>query len=108
MMPIQLRLVEAAHILPIGAPGSIDDVRNGIARSPTYHRAYDNGLIFLDAAYEMRLNPEKESALQAMNLTGGLADFRASLGRIHLPQDKRQWPEPRFIERANRARGIAV
>jgi putative restriction endonuclease len=105
---IQLRLVEAAHILPVGAPGSIDDVRNGIALTPTYHRAYDNGLIFLDAAYEMRVNPDKESALQAMSLTGGLVDFKASLGRIHLPQDKRQWPDARFIEKANRARGIAV
>ncbi len=105
---IQLRLVDAAHILPVGAPGSIDDVRNGIALSPTCHRAYDNGLIFLDAVYNMRVNPDKESALQAMNLTGGLHDFRASLGRIHLPQDKRLWPDPRFIEKANRARGIAV
>jgi len=41
-------------------------------------------------------------------LTGGLVDFKASLGRIHLPQDKRQWPDARFIEKANRARGIAV
>jgi len=42
---VQLRLVDAAHILPIGAPGSIDDVRNGFALAPTYHRAFDNGPI---------------------------------------------------------------
>jgi len=47
----QLRLVDAAHILPVGAPESVDDVCNGIALSPTYHRAYDNGLIYLDEEY---------------------------------------------------------
>src|ERR1700674_5816266 len=34
---VQLRLVDAAHILPVGVRGSIDQVRNGIALSPTYH-----------------------------------------------------------------------
>ena len=46
-----LDLVDAAHILPVGAPESIDDIRNGIAIAPTYHRAYDNGLIYLDEDY---------------------------------------------------------
>jgi len=45
---IQLRLVEAAHILPVGAPGSIDHVCNGLALSPTFHRAFDDALIYLD------------------------------------------------------------
>jgi putative restriction endonuclease len=44
---VQLRLVEAAHILPVGAPGSSDHVNNGIALAPTYHRAFDAGLIYL-------------------------------------------------------------
>jgi len=104
----QLRLVDAAHILPVGTPGSIDDVRNGIALSPTYHRAYDNGLLFLDTKYNMRLNPAKEASLRAISLVGGIVDFKASLGRVHLPQDKRQWPDRRFIEHANKVRGIAV
>jgi putative restriction endonuclease len=45
---VQLRLVDAAHILPVGTTGSADHVRNGIALSPTYHRAFDAGLIYLD------------------------------------------------------------
>jgi putative restriction endonuclease len=56
----QLRLVDAAHILPVGAQGSTDDIRNGIALSPTYHRAFDNALIFLDEDFVMRINPAKE------------------------------------------------
>jgi putative restriction endonuclease len=103
---MQLRLVDAAHILPVGAPGSVDDVRNGLTLSPTYHRAYDHGLIYLDESYFMRINPEKEAALVASHLDGGLAGFIASLGKIHLPQDRRQWPEVAFIRRANQHRRI--
>lgn len=105
---IQLRLVDAAHILPVGAPTSVDDVRNGIALSPTFHRAYDNGLIFLDESYQMRVNSQKEAALAALDLTGGLTELKASLGRIHLPADKRQWPDSRFISKANEFRGISA
>ena len=103
---IQLRLVDAAHILPVGAAGSVDDVRNALALSPTYHRAYDSALIYLDEEHRMRLNPAKEEALASVELLGGLADFKAPLGRIHLPQDRRQWPHPRFVRRANRLRSI--
>jgi len=54
---MQLRLVDAAHILPVHTEETIDDVRNGIALSPTYHRAFDGGLIYLDENYAMRINP---------------------------------------------------
>lgn len=102
----QLRLVDAAHILPVGAPGSFDDVRKGIALAPTYHRAYDNALIFLDHDFQMRINPAKVDELNRMNLTGGRPAFRASLSRILLPQDQRQWPHPNLIKKANEFRGI--
>lgn len=104
---MQLRLVDAAHILPVGAPGSADDVRNGIALSPTHHRAYDTGLIYLDENYAMRVNPEKESGLLQLRLEGGLVEFKATLGKIHLPPDQRQHPELKFIRKANRYRQIA-
>ena len=103
----QLRLVDAAHVLPVGAPGSSDDVRNGIALSPTLHRAYDNGLIYLDGTYVMQTNPAKERELASQHLDGGLASLRASLGRIVLPPDRRQWPDTTLIERANRFRKIS-
>ena len=106
MTRIQLRLVDAAHILPVAAPGSADHIVNGIALSPTYHRAFDNGLIYLDEQYVMRSNPEKEQALAALQLDGGLEAFKASLGRIHLPADPGQRPDPRFIRKANRYRRI--
>lgn len=103
---IQMRLVDAAHILPVGAPGSADDVRNGVALSPTYHRAFDNSLIFLNESLEMCINREKQAELARDHMIGGLDAFRSALGRIHLPSDRRQWPNPAFIARANRHRQI--
>ena len=103
---MQLRLVDAAHILPVGAPGSPDDVRNGIALSPTYHRAFDQGLIFVDDSLTMKISPGKEEALLQRRLDGGLAGSRAPLGRLMLPPDRRQWPDVQLIRKANRYRGI--
>ena len=104
---MQLRLVDAAHILPVHAKETFDDVRNGIALSPTYHRAFDGGLIYLDENYAMRINPKRELQLVTLNLDGGIEDFKHYLKkRIYLPPDKRQWPEISMIQKANRYRRI--
>ena len=103
----QLRLVDAAHILPVNAGAdSIDTVRNGIALSPTYHRAFDNGLIYLDDELEMRLNFRAVDELRRLGLAQGVAAFEASLGAIHLPFDPLQRPDPFFIRLANEYRGL--
>lgn len=104
---VQLRLVDAAHILPVGAPGSSDQVRNGIALAPTFHRAFDAGLIYLDDRHRMILNNAQLHALERVNLAGGIETFRARLGEpIFLPPDPQQRPSPDFIRRANRFRQI--
>jgi len=105
---MQLRLVDAAHILPVAVPSSLDDVRNGIALSPTYHRAFDHGLIYVDQNYVMRINPNKEQQLVMLRLNAGIEEFKASLGRIHLPANRRQWPHSSFIKKANKFRGIVL
>ena len=103
----QLRLVEAAHIVPVKLGSqSIDVVRNGIALSPTYHRAFDRALIFLDQDYNMQLNPRKAEELQALGLDAGLDALENTLGKIHLPFDKGQWPDADLITLANSHRGI--
>jgi putative restriction endonuclease len=103
---VQLRLVDAAHILPLGAPGSTDDVRNGIALSPTYHRAFDAGLIYLEEQYRMQLNNGQLLILERLRLAGGVNTFRAPLGEIFLPPDRQQRLSIDLIRRANRFRQI--
>lgn len=103
---VQLRLVDAAHILPVGAPGSSDLVSNGIALSPTYHRAFDAGLIYLDEQHRMQLHDGRMHALARLDLVGGVEAFRAPLGQIFLPPDPQQRPNLDFVRRANRFRQI--
>jgi putative restriction endonuclease len=106
---IQLRLVDAAHILPVGATGSNDEVSNGLCLSPTYHRAYDRGLVYLDSSLVMRVNAKQERELVDMRLDGGLTEFRSYLDRpIRLPADRRQWPDLRMIQKANMFRSISA
>lgn len=103
----QLRLVDAAHILPVPSDDSSDHVTNGLALSPTFHRAYDNCLIYLDENYVMKLNMEKAEELKTVNLGGGLGQFRLFLDKkIHLPMDTNQRPRTEYIIRANECRRI--
>ena len=102
---LQLRLIDAAHILPVGSDGSTDDVTNGICLSPTYHRAYDRGLIYLTEDRKMIINKPKKKDLVRLGLGGGLPEFEAHLGRlIFLPPDRRQWPSVAFIKKTNQFR----
>lgn len=104
---MQLRLVEAAHIIPVaGATSGPDDVRNGVALSPTYHKAYDSGLIYLDTDYYFKVNEEKVAHLRKDGLDRGLSDLTKRLGKMHLPADKRQWPPTEIIRKAMAARGV--
>jgi len=104
---IQLKLVEAAHILPVPVDDSSDHVTNGIALSPTMHRAYDNCLIYLDEEYRIQLNDEKVRDLQRLGIDGGLDYVRSLMNRrIHLPQDASQRPNVEYILRANNHRRI--
>ena len=104
---LQLNLIDAAHILPVGASGSSDDVQNGLCLSPTYHRAYDLGLIYLTEDRKMALNLNKKDKLIQLGLHGGLEEFKLPLERrIFLPENRIHWPSERFIQEANRFREV--
>jgi putative restriction endonuclease len=104
----QLQLVDAAHILPVGAKGSSDRIQNGVCLAPTYHRAYDLGIIYIDESYLVRANMRKLDDLRTLNLHGGEAEFIASLGQLRLPRLRLDWPSVDMIRQANAFRGIAV
>ncbi len=105
---VQLKLVDAAHILPVGAEGSVDTVTNGIALSPSWHRAFDQGLVYLNETFEMRLNQTRVQHLTAIRLNGGLDTLTQYLNRpIHLPAAVNQRPAAQFIRLANTFRSIS-
>lgn len=106
---VQLKLIDAAHIHPVGADGSTDSVRNGLCLAPTYHRAFDQGLIYLTPELKMKLNTSKVDKLKALNLAGGLDYFRQYLDQeIFLPANPQQRPAAEYVRRANAFRGIAA
>jgi putative restriction endonuclease len=101
----QLKLVQAAHIIPVAAQGP-DHVTNGILLSYTYHKAFDDGLIFLTPNYQMVLNQARADHLRQLGLDAGLQSFAEPLGTIHLPADPNQRPRPEFIAQANSLRQV--
>lgn len=55
---ITLGIVEGAHIYPVAAPNSADDVANGLALCANHHSAFDRGLIHITAkARRVTLHP---------------------------------------------------
>jgi putative restriction endonuclease len=106
---IQLRLVDAAYILPVGVEGSSDATTNGLCLSATFHRAFDSALIYLDEAYAMHLNARRVEELRGEGLIAGFDQIAAHLDRrISLPTDTRNWPDLEMIRRANAYRQIVL
>lgn len=104
---MQLRLVDAAHILPVAVDDSTDETTNGIALSPTMHRAFDNALIYMDDEHKMQLNYDVADNLRNKNLSHGLEDLKGLLDRkIHLPADRHLKPDLDLINSANAYRKI--
>ena len=102
-----LNLLDAAHILPVSAPSSTDEVSNGIALSPTVHRAFDNGLIYIDESYALHVNELQLSDLRETGRGRGWESFEASLqSTIYLPDDLNLHPDVEKIREANYFRGI--
>jgi putative restriction endonuclease len=50
-------LVDACHILPFAETYN-DSIKNGLALSPTFHRAFDRGLIAISDNYEVLVHPK--------------------------------------------------
>ncbi len=103
---IQLKLVDAAHILPVSDRKSTDDTANGIALSALHHRAYDRGLITFDEKYKIIFNKKKFDTLKEIRFDGGMRQFLHGLRPIILvPPATNDRPNVNFIRDANALRG---
>lgn len=103
---VQLRLVEAAHILPVASDKSTDKTTNGVALCSLHHRAYDQCLVGFNETYRVEVSSAAVTELKTLNLAGGLASFQKGLkNAILLPADKRDYPSPACIRESRKVRG---
>lgn len=103
---IQLRLVDAAHILPVACENSTDETSNGIALSVIHHQAYDKGLITFNKKYQILFKESEVNKLQELNLHGGLEQFISGLRPIlDVPPAISDRPNMAFVQMANQLRG---
>lgn len=105
MCGVQLRLVEAAHILPVAHETSNDSTPNGVALCTLHHKAFDNNLVSFNEEYEVELSVKMVKNLTTGNLIEGLPDFRRNLRpALILPADRRDYPKPEYIVEAREVR----
>jgi putative restriction endonuclease len=106
MCHLQLDLVEAAHILPVGAPGSTDETANGLALCPLHHEAYDDGLVGVRPDYRVILNDPLLRSIRRAGRGGEEERFREELKRrIILPVVVADRPRPQYLRNALAIRG---
>lgn len=105
---IQLRLIDAAHILPVKHPDSNDKVTNGIALCALHHRAYDAALVTFDVSYAIRISKARTTTLGTDGRGDGLQHFTAALSpSVLLPSAQANYPSKQMITKANALRGWA-
>jgi putative restriction endonuclease len=103
---IQLKLVDAAHILPVSSKNSTDDTSNGIALSALCHRAYDRGLVTFGEDYKIKINKKRLDKLKDIGFDGGADRFIRDLRAIiSVPPAMSDRPHVAFIREANELRG---
>lgn len=103
---IQLRLIDAAHIVPVNFETSTDETSNGIALSALHHKAYDHGFITFNNKYRILINKNKTDKLKKLNLHEGLDKFIRDLRTIiDVPPAISDRPNVKYIETANKLRG---
>lgn len=106
MCGLQLGLIEAAHIIPVGEPGSTDDTSNGLALCVLHHCAYDAGLLELREDGSIHVNEVAIESLRERGLDDGEAEFRdGQFTQIRLPIAEGDRPSPENLARGRQMRG---
>lgn len=103
---IQLKLVDAAHIVPVSYETSTDETCNGIALSSIHHKAYDKGFITFNEKYQIIFKESEAEKLTELHLDGGLKKFLKDLRPIiDAPPALTDRPNVNYINKANQLRG---
>lgn len=103
---VQLKLIDAAHIVPVNHEQSTDETRNGLALCALHHRAYDQTLLTVSENYTVVFNEAQAEELNRLGLGGGVRSLRENLrSEILVPEVVSERPHVEYIRLANRIRG---
>ncbi|MBL7967319.1 MAG: HNH endonuclease [Prolixibacteraceae bacterium] len=83
-------LLDACHIIPF-AESHDDTITNGLALSPTLHRAFDRGLVTVSDDYRVHIHPKLTDYLPEV----GIRQFHHQ--ELKLPTDSRFYPSPQKL-----------
>ena len=109
MCGIQLKLLDAAHILDASHPDSTDETSNGVSLCTLHHRAFDRALVTFDEDFRTHFNESMIAEFRRTSHDGGLTGFREKMRPLLLlPPDARDHPDPAFITATNTMRGWAL
>ncbi len=91
-------VIEGPHIYPTQAPGSTDEVWNGLALCSNHHRAVDKHWIRVDEAdFGLRLHPE---LLERSRVNRASAVFvEMTREQMRLPREPAAAPRRRMFQR---------
>lgn len=106
---LQLRVLDAAHIVPVADPMSTDRTENGVALCPTHHRAFDRGILGIEQDRTIVMNERAVGNLREAGYGGGLEDFRrwSRVGDpAYLPEDPSKAPTVETLKAGLRLRGF--
>jgi len=100
MCGLGLSLVEGAHIYPASAPGSSDEVHNGLALCPSHHRAFDRYYLWIDpGAREILIRPDIKA--QATASPAAMAFLSSTVSVLGEPLNLRHRPTDQAIAARN-------
>ena len=86
------------------APGSTDEIVNGVALCKLHHFAYDENLVSFGTTCEIEVSNARLRELTGKH--GGLPSFRSALGKtLALPLQAKHHPQPEYIRGARKVRG---
>ncbi len=109
MCHLQLNLVEAAHVIPVGSPGSTDETSNGLALCSLHHEAYDDAIVGVRQDYRIIVNEPLIQNIRSAGRAGEEERFRAELHRrIIVPVVVASRPRPEHLHQALVIRGWKV
>lgn len=104
----QLKLVEAAHIVPVKDNGT-DEVVNGLALCANHHKAFDDGLILLRPDGRLMFIEKKSAELRRKGLHGGLREFTDGLNLespVAAPSDSKYKPKEEYVQERLKLEGF--